>query len=215
MHWSDLIEMLRAVIFGVAQVTNGRIGVAVVLVTLAVRLALLPLTLRLARRGLAHQRRLVELRPELERVRRRYANDPAGQMRATAAFFRNRGVKQVDAAALAGALAQAPVFAALYSALRRGLGAGVRFLWIPDTSLANTLLTLVVGGVTAASIAAAPTAEPGRTAPLVSLILTAGLTIWFLSSSSALFALSAGTGSAVQVFQGLLLRRETRLAKKP
>jgi hypothetical protein len=49
----------------------------------------------------------------------------------------------------------------------------------------------------------------------LSLILAAGFTVWFLSSSSALFALSAGTGSVVQVVQGLLLRREMRAAKKP
>jgi len=214
MLWSNLVELLRALIFGVAHVTNGSLGVAVILVTLAVRLAMLPLTLRLARRGLAHQRRLAELKPELERLQRRYAKDPAAQMRETAAFFRNRGVKQVDTASMLGALAQAPVFAALYSALRRGLGAGVRFLWIGDTSLANSLLTIVVSGVTAASFAAAPSAEPGRTTPLLSLILAAGFTIWFLSSSSALFALSAGTGSAVQALQGLLLRREERAAKR-
>lgn len=214
MLWSQLVELLRALFFGVAHVTNGSLGVAVILVTLAIRLALLPVTLRLARRGLAHQRRLAELKPELERLQRRYAKDPAAQMRATAAFFRNRGVKRVDSAALLGALAQAPVFAVLYSALRRGLGAGVRFLWIGDTSLANALLTIMVSGVTAASIAAAPSADAGRTAPMLSLILAAGFTIWFLSSSSALFALSAGTGSAVQAFQGLLLRREMRSEKR-
>jgi YidC/Oxa1 family membrane protein insertase len=214
MLWSDLVDLLRALFFGVAHVTNGSLGVAVILVTLAIRLALLPLTLRLARRGLAHQRRLAELRPELERLQRRYAEDPVAQMRETSAFFRNRGVKQVDTAALLGALAQAPVFATLYSALRRGLGAGVRFLWIGDTSLANSLITIIVSGVTAASIAAAPSVDPGRTAPLLSLILAAGFTVWFLSSSSALFALSAGTGSVVQAVQGLLLRREMRAAKK-
>lgn len=211
MHWSDLIEMLRALVFGVAHVTNGSIGVAVILVTLAIRLALLPLTLRLARRALARQRRMAELKPELERLQRRYAKDPAAQMRETAAFFRNRGMSQVDSGALLGALAQAPVFAALYSTLRKGLGAGVRFLWIGDTSLPNIALTLLVGALTAAGVAVAPTAEPGK-APLFTLILAAGFTVWFLSSSSALFALSAGAGSAVQAFQGWLLRREARPA---
>ncbi len=208
MDWSDLIEMLRALIFGIAHVTNGSIGVAVILVTLAIRLALLPLTLRLARRALARQRRMAELKPELERLQRRYAKDPAAQMRETAAFYRNRGMSQVDSAGLLGALAQAPVFAALYSALRKGLGAGVRFLWIGDTSLPSLGLTLFMGGMAAASLAAAPAAEPGKTAPLFTLVLAAGFTVWFLSSSSALFALSAGAGSAVQAFQGLLLRRE-------
>jgi YidC/Oxa1 family membrane protein insertase len=78
MFWTDVVDVLRAIIFGVAHVCNGSVGVAVILVSLAIRLALLPLTLRLARRAREHQRRLNELRPELERLQRRYANDPAG-----------------------------------------------------------------------------------------------------------------------------------------
>ena len=51
MFWSDVIDLLRALIFGVAHVCNGSVGVAVILVSFAIRLALLPLTLRLARRA--------------------------------------------------------------------------------------------------------------------------------------------------------------------
>jgi len=40
------------------------------------------------------------------------------------------------------------------------------------------------------------------------LLLTAGVTIWFLMSSSALFALASGAGSAVNVLQGFILRSE-------
>ena len=39
-------------------------------------------------------------------------------MRETSRFYRARGMKQVDPAGLWGGLAQMPVFAALYSALR-------------------------------------------------------------------------------------------------
>lgn len=208
MPWSDIIDMLRALIFGVAQVCNGSVGVAVILVSLTIRLALLPLTLRLARRAREHQRRLRELQPELERLRRRYANDPAGLMRETASFFRLRGVKQVDSTGLLGGIAQMPVFAALYSALRRGLGAGIRFLWIGETALPNLILTLVVAGVTVVSVTASPAAQPTRSAQIITLALVGGVTIWFLSSASALFALSTGAGSAVGVLQGWLLKRE-------
>lgn len=209
MFWSEVIDLLRALIFGVAHVCNGSVGVAVILVSLAIRLALLPLTLRLARRAAAHRRRLQELQPELERLQRRYANDPSALWRETAAFYRRRGVKQVDLASMAGALAQAPVFIALYSALRRGLGSGIRFLWIADSALPNAILSVVVAGLTAASVAAGPQTG-GRTAQVVMIGLMGVMTIWFLSSTSALFALSTGAGSAVSALQGFLLRRELR-----
>lgn len=209
MFWSEMIDLLRALIFGVAHVCNGSVGVAVILVSLVIRLALLPLTLRLARRAAAHRRRLQELQPELERLQRRYANDPSAMWRESAAFYRRRGVKQVDLGGMFGALAQAPVFIALYSVLRRGLGSGIRFLWVADTAVPNVALTMVVTVLTTASIAAGPPTG-GRTAQLLTLGLMGAMTIWFLSSTSALFALSTGAGSAVGAFQGFLLRRETR-----
>jgi YidC/Oxa1 family membrane protein insertase len=211
MFWSDVIDLLRALIFGVAHVCNGSVGVAVILVSFTIRLALLPLTLRLARRAREHQRRLKELQPELERLQRRYAKDPAALWRETLRLYRRRGVKQVDSAGLLGGLTQAPVFAALYSALRRGLGSGIRFFWIGDTSLPNLLLTLGVAGLTAGAIAVSQPTEAGRVMQLLSGVLIAGTTVWFLSSTSALFALSTAAGSVVGMLQGWLLRREERL----
>src|SRR5688572_43121 len=109
MFWSELVDVLRAMILGVAQVCNGSVGVAVILVSFAIRLARLPLTLHLARRAREHHRRLRELKPELERMQRRYANDPVVMLRETQAFYRRRNVKQIDAAGFLGALAQAPL----------------------------------------------------------------------------------------------------------
>ena len=210
--WDNLIEVLRAAIFGVAQLCNGSLGAAVCLVSFALRLALLPLTLRLARRALAHQRRLLALKPELERVLKRYANDPASQLRATAEFYRRRGVKPFDPAALWGALAQIPILGALFTALRGGIGKGVRSLGIPDVSLPNGVLTLVVTAATVAAMALVPSPDPARRNAVVPLVVTASVTLWVLASTSSLFVLASGAGSLVSVFQALLLRREARIS---
>ena len=207
MFWSDLIDVLRATILGVAQVCNGSVGAAVILVSLAVRLALLPLTLHLARRARDHRRRVEALRPKLERVQRRYANDQAAMWRETARVYRRAGVKPIDVRGMLGGLAQAPVFIALYSALRRGLGE-VRFLWIANTSVANSVLTFVVAVLTGIALASSPAPEAARNAQIMTAVLIAAMTVWFLGSTSALFALSTGTGSLVGILQGLILRRD-------
>ena len=208
MLWSDVVELLRALIFGVAHVFNGSVGVAVILVSLTIRLALLPLTLRLARRAREQQRRIRELRPEVERLQRRFAKDPARLLTETQAFYRRRGVKQLDPAVLLGSAVQIPVFTALYSALRKGLGSGIRFLWIGDTSLPNLLLNVSVAGVTAVTVAVGGSAEMSTTMRLVMGVLIGGVTVWFLGSTSALFALSTGAGSLVGMLQGWILRRD-------
>jgi membrane protein insertase Oxa1/YidC/SpoIIIJ len=107
-----------------------------------------------------------------------------------------------------GGLAQAPVFIALYTVLRRGLGSGVRFLWIADSASPNGILSIVVAALTAAGIAIGPTAG-SRTAQVITMALMAATTLWLLSSASALFALSTGAGSLVGALQGYLLRRES------
>ena len=215
MFWSDLIDVLRATILGVAQVCNGSVGVAVILVSLAVRLALLPLTLRLARRARDHQRRLSALKPLLERIQRRYANDPAGLWRETGRVYRNGGVSPIDGRGMLGGVAQAPVFIALYSALRRGLGEA-RFLWIADTSVANGVLTLLVAILTGIAVASSPAPESARNAQILTAVVIAAMTMWFLGSTSALFALSTGTGSLVSMLQSWILRRDdARRTRQP
>lgn len=213
MFWSDTIDLLRATIMGVAQVCNGSVGAAVILVSLGIRLALLPVTLRLARRAREHQRRLADLKPELDGVQRRYADDPARLWRETAAVYRRHNVNPIDGRGMLGGLAQAPVFIALYSALRRGIG-DARFLWIPNTSVANGLLTLLVALVTGVALAASPAPESARNAQIMTAVLIAAMTVWFLGSTSALFALSTGTGSLVGILQGLILRRDDARRKR-
>lgn len=208
MLWETVIELLRATIFSVAQVFNGNLGLAACVVSFGMRLLLLPITLPLARRALAHQRRLLAFRPQIERIRKRYANDPLRQAREIAAFYERRGEKQVDSAGLYGALVQTPFLAGLYAALRRGVGDGVRFLWIGDLARPSVIVTVVVAVLSMAAMVAAPSADPARRLSWVSLLLTAGITFWFLSSNSAVFALASGAGVLVNGVQGLLLRRE-------
>ena len=211
MLWTAVIDLLRALIFTTAQVCNGSLGVAVCLVSIVLRLVLLPLTLRLARRALAHQRRLLAFKPQVDRIQARFAKDPAAQLRETVAFYERQGVKQVDSAALWGAAIQMPIFAALYSALRKGVGAGVRFLWVGDLSLPNFLLTLVVTTLTVAGVALSPGVEPGRRVSLLPLLFTAGITVWILLSTPSVFAVATGAGSLVSVLQAVVLRRSERV----
>ena len=150
---------------------------------------------------------MAALKPELERLQKRYAKDPAALWRETAKFYQARGVKQVDPAGIWGGLAQVPLFAALYQALRNGLGAGIRFLWVVDTSLPNLLLNVSIAGLTALSVVACQSPETTRGQQVLVGALIGGMTVWFLGSASALFALSTGAGSVVGLVQASLLRR--------
>jgi YidC/Oxa1 family membrane protein insertase len=210
MIWSSLVDLLRAAVFATAHACNGSLGLAVCLVSLAIRLVLLPLSVRLACRAAVHQRRVQKLKPELDRLRRIHARDPKTLWQETAALHKRHGVKPVDSASLVGTLIQLPILGAFFTVLRRGVGAGVRFLWVSDLSRPSVGLTAVVTLLTVVGAALAPTGEPSRRVVWVQLLLTAGLTTWFLSATSALFALATGAGSIVGVMQALLVGRAMR-----
>lgn len=210
MIWTEAVEQLRALIFAVAHFCNGSLGLGIFFVSLGLRLALLPLTLRLARRGLERQRRLAALKPALLRLQERYRDDPAEFARRSYALQRKHGIQIMDPAALRAGLVQLPILGSLYSALRQGIGAGVPFAWIRDLSRPNAGLALLVTAGTLVAMLLAPNPEASRAVMAVTSLLLGAATLWFLASTSAAFGVAAGAGAVVSALQGLLLRRAAR-----
>jgi YidC/Oxa1 family membrane protein insertase len=184
----------------------------VVLVSAAVRLALLPLVLRGARHARAQQAKLEELRPRIERLKARYKSDPARLFAETQALYRAHNVRPITGSTLISALIQLPLLGALFSAVRNGLGARVRFLWIGDLSRVDLVLTLIVTGLAAAAASITPSAPASPISTRLQMAMAAGATLLFLWSASSAVALSVGAGSAVSVLQNWLIRRDARLS---
>jgi YidC/Oxa1 family membrane protein insertase len=202
-----VIDMVRAAVFVAAHLLGGSVGAGVVAVSLAVRLGLLPLTLRLARRAAAQQDLLVRLRPELARLQQSYRERPAELWRRTQALYRRSGYRPVDPQALLGGLLQAPVLAAVYGAVRRGLGIGAPFLWVADLARPDALLALVVASLTGLAtflgVRAGPQPQQAATQATISGLI---MLLLFGRASSAL--LLSWTGSTLgSVVQALVLWR--------
>jgi len=206
--WAGFVELLRAGIFAAAHVCGGSLGGGILLVSAGVRLLLLPLTLRLARRAREQQAKLAGLQPEMENLQRRYANDPGRLMRETRALHAKHGISLLTPSGLVGMAIQLPVLGGLFSAVRTGLGAGVRFLWVGDLARPDGVMLLVATALTAWSISSAPT-TPGQVTNQTSLLVMGVLlTVAFLWTASSAVAVSAGAGSLVTVLQNWLLSRD-------
>jgi membrane protein insertase Oxa1/YidC/SpoIIIJ len=208
--WAGFVELLRAAIFAAAHVCGGSLGGGILLVSAGVRLASLPLTLRLARRARDQQAKLATLLPELEALQRRYANDPLRVMRETRALQAKHGIRLLTPSGLVGMAIQLPVLGGLFAAVRTGLGARVRFLWVGDLARPDGALLLVATALTAWSISSAPS-TPGQTTSQTPLLVVGVLaTAAFLWTASSAVALSAGAGSLVSVLQNWLMSRDVR-----
>jgi YidC/Oxa1 family membrane protein insertase len=210
--WNSFVELLRATIFSAAHICGGSLGGGILLVSAGLRLALLPLTLRMARRAREQQARIAALGPQIEALQRRYANDPGSLMRETRALYADNGIAFMTPAGFASMAIQFPLLSGLFAAVRRGLGTKVRFLWVADLSVPDRALLLVVTAMTAWGMSSAQTA-PGRGSAPAAMIAVVLVTVFFLWTASSAVVLSMGAGSLVSVLQNWLLSRDARLGE--
>lgn len=206
--WDSLVSFFALLLGSLAQIYGGNLALAIITLSILIRLALLPLTLRMARQAQTQQRIMAELRDQIAKLRKRYRTDPGELTTRLSELYRQRGVKPIDGRSLAGGAVQALVGAGLYSAIRRGMAEGQPFLWISDLARPDAILVLVTGLITfVGSIVSPHLSEQSRTAAaLLPAILTIILA-WRLSSAVVLYWASS---AAVNGVQSLLLRRQSR-----
>ncbi len=114
----------------------GNYGLAILLLTLALKLALFPLTNRSFKSSMAMQR----LAPRVEAIKQKYANDQQRANTEVMALYKKHKVSPLGGCL--PLLLQMPVFIALFGALRNAVelrGAGL--LWITDLTLPDALFS--------------------------------------------------------------------------
>ncbi len=203
--WTNFVELLVMVLVTLSQAYGGNLGLAIITVSMLVRLALLPITLQLARRAHEQQARLRALEPEIELLRRRYRSHPKRLSQELAKLYSRHGVQFVDRAGLLGGLIQLPVFAGLYSAISQGIAAGGRFLWIGNLAQPDWVITVLIGVLSFAASALNP--DLPRSMRYLYTLLPAMLTVLFAWQFAAGLGLYWATSSSVSLLQTILLRR--------
>lgn len=141
--WSSLVELVLATIFGAANICGGNVGWAVALVSFALRVALIPLTIRVQRRARETQEKLARIRPKLAWLEKRWAAKPDVLALETLALYKREGVRAFDPVQWVSFGVQAPLFLAVNSVVRSGLGAGVQWLWVAELARPDKLLAVV------------------------------------------------------------------------
>jgi YidC/Oxa1 family membrane protein insertase len=208
--WDTFVEMIRLSVFVAAQACNGSLGSGVLVVSLTLRLTLLPLTLRLAVRARAQQARMAALTPELERLRELYRKDPLRYWQEASALMRRHGIRPADPWTILSLMLQAPLLFGLFAAVRKGLGDGVPFLWITDLARVDIRLALLVTALTGLSIATSPGTTANQGPALVALVAGTVSTALFLWTTASAVALSLGAGILVSMLQNFLVARSAR-----
>jgi YidC/Oxa1 family membrane protein insertase len=204
--WNGFVGLLGFSLSALANLYGGNLGLAIITLSIAVRLALLPLALRMARHARAQQKLLHGIRFDIDKLKKKYKSRPQELAAAMSNLHQEHGIKPVDATNLIGMVVQVLLGAGVYSAIRRGLGTGGHFLWIRNLAQPNLPLTVATGMLTFLAAVLGPhLPQQSRTAATV---LPAILTMIFAWRLAAGVALYWAASTAVTGLQGLLLRRD-------
>jgi len=121
-------------------------GVAIILLTLAARLVVFPLTLKQVKQSKRMAAVMPVIKPQIDALKEKYKNDPRKQQEETMRIYNENGVNPL--ATMAGCLPlflQMPIFFALYMVLGRAieLRGAPFFGWIHDLALPDVILPAV------------------------------------------------------------------------
>jgi YidC/Oxa1 family membrane protein insertase len=207
--WTDFVDLVYASLLVISGAFGGNMGLAIGFLSIAFRLALLPLTLRMAYRSIDIQAALKKLQPKLSSIQKKYKDDPRRVWEETARLHQQHGIKLVDGRSLIGLLVQVPLFLGLFAAVQRGLSSSGRFLWIRDLMKPDPLLACICAVLTAVSGFLGSNATDQQR--IVAFLLPALLTVFFLWRMTSGVVIYSFASGLVSLVQSLLVRR--RLAK--
>jgi len=194
MLWSNTLDVIRATLFLLAHWCGGSFGSAILIGSAAARIALLPITLRAARRRVRQERIAAALAPSLAQIKKRYATQPVRLMEETRKLHAKHGLTALDGRSLAEGLVQMPPAVALYSAIRGVAAKAGGFLWIADISKPDRWLAMLAAGVAAGVAWISALSPEGRSAVQVLPVVIAGvitlLVLTHLSAGLALYSIA-------------------------
>ena len=114
-------------------------GVAIILLTILIKLLLQPL----AKRGMDSTAKMSALTPKINEIKEKYPDDPEAQNAAMAKLYKEEKINPMGSCL--PMLIQFPIFIALYGLLNTNFDLrGSMFIpgWIPDLSIPDTIFTL-------------------------------------------------------------------------
>jgi len=227
--WNMLIlEPILNSLISLCSMLGGNFGLAIIVFTVVVRIALLPLTIRQTKSTKAMQ----ELQPRLQELQKRYAKDQQKLQQEMVKLYREAGINPLGC--LWPLLIQLPIWIALYQSIMQALAAtpenllnlaqhlyswdlvaravplNERFLWLqlskPDP---NLILALLVGATmwVQQKMVTPPAADPRQQSMnnmtlMMMPLMFALFTLSFPSGLALYWVVSNVVGIVIQYFVG-------------
>ena len=168
-------------------------GVAIILLTIVVKVLTLPLTFKQMR----SMKKMREIQPELEELKKKYGEDRVRQAQEMQALFKRAGVNPL--AGCLPMLIQLPIWIALYATLNTAVELyRVPFLWLPDLTQQDPyyILPLAMGALMYIQMKATPSGVDNEQARMMA---------WMMPIIFTVMMLFLPSGLGVYIFANVLL----------
>ncbi|MFT3869760.1 MAG: YidC/Oxa1 family membrane protein insertase [Nibricoccus sp.] len=205
---------LTALLSYLVQTFGGNLGWAILALSLGIRVALLPLTLRLSRRMLRNQQIALALRPEIEEIKKRFEKKPERIFGEMQKVYKKHGYSPFDLPAMLGSFVQLPIFGVMYRVIKDAVSNGGPFLWIRSLASPDGWLTLAILTLTGASAYFMPAASASAKSTLIFIqVAITGFIVWKLAAGLGLYwAASSLVGLGQNLWLRSRIQQETALA---
>jgi len=144
--WTAWTNLLEASINLLSSHLGLSEALAIIAFTLLARLVLMPISFRAARDMYQNQMAIRDAKPEIERLKEVYKDNPAEKSRRIMALYKKRGIKFVGKTTVFNIGSQGILGLGLFQALR-SMTFNSKFLWIANLGKPDVLLALTVGAL--------------------------------------------------------------------
>lgn len=145
------VSPFTMLIQAVAHLFNGSYGIAIILITLLIRLVLMPLMLRQYKTSMGMKEKMDALKPEMDAIQKKLKNETDPQKKAELqqemmGLYQKHGVNPLNMGCLP-ILIQMPILTGFYYAIRGSKEiANHQFLWF-NLGQPDMILTLIAGAI--------------------------------------------------------------------
>lgn len=188
---------------------TGNYGVAIIILTILIRVVLLPLTSSQTRA----MKKMQQLQPEIQKLQKKYRNDPQRLNQETMALWREHKVNPLSGCL--PVLIQLPFLWAFFAALRGyDFQADPSFLWIPDLASPDPWVLPILTGLSTyfmTRMSSANAADPSQRVMLYAMPVFLG---WITRTFPAGLGVYWVTNNLFQIAQQYYMEWADRRAVK-
>jgi YidC/Oxa1 family membrane protein insertase len=142
--WTIWIHAIQGILDFLSSQFGLSAGCSIVVMTLLLRAAVLPLTWSSAYRASIRGKKMLVLQPELDRLKRVLSDRPRAYAVQAMKLYSDHGVTVMDWRGLMGAVVQAPLMLGVFQTLKAGVSAA-RFLWVKSLASPDPWFAILAG----------------------------------------------------------------------